>query len=1088
MAEFEKYSPRKMQLDIAPDAIYPGSGDRAFLPGDSLDVVNGRYLDSNGKRFRLRNVPGSVLKTLPLGEGINKVIGSFEYFKESTVLCLVWNSMDIHRIIEYNPVTDLSYVLMQGSSLPFDEDFLITQGGTIDDLFIFNDRNNRMFKISIPRARAGLYVAPYNPFAISFASKPPLDPPVGQMVNDVVALISKVSDDTFQFTHRYIYFNNEYSTFGPLSKVVWPGLDISPSQTTQRAIQVSVPFSLTGIVSKIEFAFRTGNNGPYTIFQTVNNPVGPTVTVLFRNNEDQTVVASEDESRLADNVPDKTQAAAIMDSRIFAVANEEGFTENTGVELSATLGTERTDLPENVNHRYAKEGGIYALGIIYEEDYGKTSFVESSIIINIPYEFQKINEVVPIGGGQFYTLQHPVRKYINWVLNGTPPPYAKKYQIVLSHDRFYANYFQCKVIPHLYVRDMIEGETEGTQTSDAYFWQGKMFRKMGSIVNSTSILYKYVYLQIPVNVPFVPDTTCMIRFSTNSWPVNVKRIVPIIAVVGGFIVIDLKYTDDTLVDPIRQGVDFFFPWQIFDPTTAEIFIPNATPDQRFYEIGESFDVVDGQFSVQFGKIYGDVFNFQENRIPYEYTPLVISGGDYDEGVEDPTRQTVYESPSGILSTTVIQLALPVYTYARGRASIATVPAEKISLLTGFISESLGSGTGGGDTTGQQKLVLTQVKTLDYVKAASDWGRPRIKKPGAKRKDFFNTVLFGEQYIQDTDVNGLPEFRAANRFTIAVERSPIRALAPAGNVLLAIHERNVTSLYLGKGILKQGQEFIQVENDKVIGDEYKLDQRYGTINPESVRQIEDNVYWWDGLRGAVIRYTKAGLFPISFYGMEEYFQKKAQQYRPYQDQVKIITAYDEENKEFLITFPTIDGFIEGVTWAFHVRAEVWSQRYSYVAEMLLGTSINLYGFKDGQLWIMNRNSEHNVFFGIKYDREWEFACNPYPGKNKRYLNIHIDGELTGDITKEAIIARLFTKEGQESYIRAYDFEREEVSMGKWCAAILKDINTPAQAGQVALQSGDEMMSNYLIVRIINDRTDESPCSEVNVVYIEEKFSI
>jgi hypothetical protein len=85
-------------------------------------------------------------------------------------------------------------------------------------------------------------------------------------------------------------------------------------------------------------------------------------------------------------------------------------------------------------------------------------------------------------------------------------------------------------------------------------------------------------------------------------------------------------------------------------------------------------------------------------------------------------------------------------------------------------------------------------------------------------------------------------------------------------------------------------------------------------------------------------------------------------------------------------------------------------------------------------------------------------------------------------------RYYTKEGQESYTPAILFEQENGSVGKWTGPVMKDINTPVEPNQNSLNSGDDLVSSYLELEIINNRSDESPCSEVNVVYTEDLFSI
>jgi len=1070
MADVEKYIPIRINKDTAPDA--QKNGQREYMPGEMVDALNCRYIDVSNKRGVLRNTPGNELKSFSLPAGDNICIGSFEYEKENTLIYHIYNSNNDHRVVEWDKVTNQFRVLLQGSSLNYDKDFLIVQGGVIDSTHIWNDRKNRIRRINIIRARAGEYTLPYNEAEISLALYPPLLPPTAELIDDTVSSISLISNDTWQFAYRFVYRDNEETVFSPLSKLVWPGIGVDAVITTKRAIQVTIPFpeELEGLVKKIEIAFRRGNNGDYTIFNTVLDPTGPSALVTFRNNESKTLVSSADEVRLFDNLPDRSEALGLIESRVIILENESGFNEHSGAILTAALNLQRIDsLPGKL---FFKEGGVYGVGIVYFDQFGKPSFVENAQTVSVPYAFESDQETVT-SGGYSYIAYRPKRNRIAWTLSGTPPAYAAKYQIVLSHERTYSNYFQCKTNPHLYVRDIREGETDGSQTTDHYFFEGKMFRKMTTWSDQVIPPYQYVYLQIPLNVPFIPDTTCYVRFNSKGWPTGAKRIIPVIDVIGQFLVIDLKYTRDDLPDDPRAGENYKFPWWSYHNTSIEVFKPSEEPNETFFEVGEVFDVVDGNFSVLSGFIYGDTYNFNAREVDHSFVELNITGAELDFGTPDAAAIKTIESPSGILSSKQISTPIPVYQYKR--TSRTGVPGVNVE-------DSRVSG---------EAEARVQVKTLDYTKAAADFGRIHTELKGAKEEDYFNNVLFSEPYIQNTKINGLSTFIATNNYPVAVERSKIRMLLKVQDVLLAIHERNTTSLYVGEGILKQGNDFIQVKIDQVIGDDRQLGGRYGTINPESAVVIDGMALWWDGIRGAVVRYTKAGLFPVSIYGLENYFQQKGLQYFPYRNTVKIVAGFDHTAGEYVITFPDVIvnsvKVITGVTWAFNIKNNIWTTRYSFLGERYQALNNDFLSFNQGQIWIHNsKNVPYNNFYGVQYERKARFICNPALSKEKLFLNVHLRGQIAQDLNSdEFAVIRIYTPQGQETFIPANDFSLEK---GKYVAAILKDINSIVEAHQLALRSGDDIISHFIELEVICNRIDEAPLSEINLVVKTLEFSI
>lgn len=1074
MQPFEKYLPKRVNKDIAVDSLHDG-GDRKYTPGNALDMLNCRVFDSSGRSGVLRSTPGNVLKNFELPTGDNEELGSFLFEKENTIIYFVWNSNNDDRVIEWNPVTDTFTTLLAGD-LGFERTHPITQGGTIDDLLLWNDRLNRARRINVIRARAGAYTAPFNQYEISLALRPPLDPPVCELVDDSVAQISFISDDTYQFTHRYVYADNETTVFGSLSKLVWPGVNVDRVTTTKRAITVTVPFpaALEGVVKKIEFAFRTGNNGDYTIFATIQNPTGSSQTVTFRNNENHTVTSEIEEVRVYDNIPDRTEAMGIINSRSFLINNESGFNEHNGASLALTLTGIRVDtLPTK---RFLKEGGVYGVAILYEDQFGKTSFAEGAKTVNVPANFLNEAVTIPIAGNLTSTITYGIRKVLDWVLSGTPPAYAVKYQILLSRDRFFDNYFQCTAFPHLYVRETREEEADGKQSNFYYNWKGHLFEKLTrpTVGNVTSAdfqgSYKYVYLQIPLNVPFIPDKDCFVRFTSKNWPAGCKKILPIIDVIGDFLVIDLKYTRDDILDP-RLREDYAFPWKNFNGTSIEVFkLPDAQ-DPRFFEVSEKFDVVSGSFSVTSGRLFGDTYNFKEIESQPTLDPVIIEGSDINANTSiDAGRITEVESPSGIVSSTLIQKSVSLTTYKRSfRTSLIGSPGNEV------VTEA---------------SVLSTVKTFDYFKAASDFGRAHIEFKGAKKNNYFNSISFSDPYIQNTQVNGLSTFQADNSYPVAVERSPTRALLPVGSVMLAIHERKTTSLYIGEGVMKQGEQFVLVRIEGVIADDRQFQESFGTINPESAIVINGHAFWWDAINGAVIRYTNAGLFPISKYGMNSHFRKKAKDYFPYQSTIKVFTGYDPSTEELIITFPRVVVgnvvVVEAETWAFNIPGEFWSTRYSFIAEGYNFVGQEFISFKAGKLWVHNKNTVYNNFYGSQYTRKFKIAANPELNKQKRYLNVHMKGAVCSDQTGEYVPVRMTTPEGQASFIPAYEFKLEQ---GKWVAPILKDTNTPGIPGeQLALRSGDDIVSNVLEIEVENDRLDDSTISQFNVVYKTEEFSI
>lgn len=1029
MAEFEKYIPKRINKDMSPEAI-ARDGDRLFFPGDLIDALNCRY-HGRGKNI-LASIRGNVRKMYDLPEGTNKVVGWALFEKEFTIIYCVYNSNGFHQIIEFDPVTEAFVLLIEGYGLAFSEDRYLRMV-VIDSLAMINDGINRTRMFDIIKARDGFYDSGDT---LNLATRPPLGPPTCALATASSLSLNYISGDTWQFAYRYVYKDHRESTFSPLSKLVFVRSKPDPGDTANNAIDVTIaiPSELVELLRSVEVVYRTGNSGNYYIFNIIENPTLTTYTVRFTNNGKSIPVSDFDQNRIYEDQSPNPDSIESIDNRIFLVNNRTGFDIDTSsFNLAVALGNET---PVD-GKRYFKGEGKYGIGIIFQDIYGRTSFVKSDKYFT-----------VPVNNHPTWSYGAPsgiVRYFLNWELTGSPPPGMAKYQIVLSHNSYHLTYAQMRAYPHLYMREIQENETDNSQDSTSYLWRSKKFLKLSEDSNT----YQYVYLQIPLNLPFIPDASCFVRFL---YPDDVPTpIVPIIDVIGDFIVIDKVYTEEPHPYDIRLGAGELYEWP--NGVLIEVFKPLNVNDETFFEIGEAYDIVDDQFSVTSGKIYGDTYRI---KVDHYYTPLVI-----DSTVGPTQTGIIIESPSGVFSNVLVNLTTPIYVNRRGVA----VPQ--------------------GTNTSNKNVF-----TADYARAASDFGRIHTIFAEERKEDSFTTVSFSEKYIQESKVNGLSVFPAANKYSIPIDRGPIRCLKRAGDVLLAIHDRQTSTMYIGEGILRQGSEFMTAKVDSVVGDDRQLEANYGTINPESVIAIDSQVYFWDAYHGAVVRYTKAGLFPISNFGMRQYFRDKGRQLMPYRDRAKVVCAFDEYNNEFIISFHNVTDeygniLINGETWAFNIREEVWTTRYSFVPESYAYTSSDLFSFKNGEIWKHEANPIFNNFYDTQYVRSWRFVCNPYPGKDKRFLNVHIAGAI-GDGTEDFVPVRAYTKEGQETFIPAYEFFLDQ---GKWCAPILRDINTPnVPTDQLALRSGDDMVSNYLEVEVINNRTDESPCGQVNVVYKNEAFSV
>lgn len=160
-------------------------------------------------------------------------------------------------------------------------------------------------------------------------------------------------------------------------------------------------------------------------------------------------------------------------------------------------------------------------------------------------------------------------------------------------------------------------------------------------------------------------------------------------------------------------------------------------------------------------------------------------------------------------------------------------------------------------------------------------------------------------INGTDINNLSSFNAFDEEILSGKIGAIKKLVSVskisdyGQVMLVVGENETLSIYIDENILTdtEGSEQVQ-QSTKFIGSIRELKGGYGTVHPESVVVYKGNAYWYDYNSQVVVRYSSAGLFPISGYFMESFFQKISH------SNVRMLGGFDPKTNEYLLHVPSM----------------------------------------------------------------------------------------------------------------------------------------------------------------------------------------
>lgn len=357
MILIEKVQATGINTDVAPDAIEKLGGDRKIV-NPILDCLNKRYFTSdNSSKYKWENIKGTIQKTITLPSGTNKCIGSYEDYIHNLLIYWLYNSTNKHTVIAYDPETDSSSFLLNGTTvgLNFQSTGLKISAGVIGDLLYWTDGLNPLRGINITRtyvidglfntvAKISLLKAP--PSVKPIVGETPTysnDPAVSRTYDSSIPdEQNRIYNRNFQFAYRLRYLDDEYSVLSPYSDVSYgeyypinstpsiAGSDITTNHKYGNKIKVYISsgsiLNLTS-VKQVEVLVRennTGNwkawriyNGPFTLFSVLSD--------YFKNTETLIDVDQSQTSKISESIPNFSNSLCTHKNRIFCIDDEEGF-------------------------------------------------------------------------------------------------------------------------------------------------------------------------------------------------------------------------------------------------------------------------------------------------------------------------------------------------------------------------------------------------------------------------------------------------------------------------------------------------------------------------------------------------------------------------------------------------------------------------------------------------------------------------------------------------------------------------------------------------------------------------------------------
>ena len=284
----------------------------------------------------------------------------------------------------------------------------------------------------------------------------------------------------------------------------------------------------------------------------------------------------------------------------------------------------------------------------------------------------------------------------------------------------------------------------------------------------------------------------------------------------------------------------------------------------------------------------------------------------------------------------------------------------------------------------------------------------------------NAMIYSGIYNSKTKVNKTNEFPIGAAITRSVDiaHGSIQKLHAEDTNLNIFQENKVSAALIDKDAIFTAEGGnLTVSGSKVIGQVRAYTGKYGiSTNPESFAHFAGTKYFADRNRGTVMKLTNQGLFPISSFGMKDFFRDNLSLVT---NDGKIFGMYDEVKNQYVlsiqedtekldhgkITKGNVPGVNETdspiissekskyVTLSFSDRSNGWVSFYTYKPQF--GTSVQNKFFTFNNFSIFkhyDNTAEYNKFYDNVYkDPSYiKLIQNDMPSSIKTFFTINYEG--------------------------------------------------------------------------------------------------
>lgn len=472
----------------------------------------------------------------------------------------------------------------------------------------------------------------------------------------------------------------------------------------------------------------------------------------------------------------------------------------------------------------------------------------------------------------------------------------------------------------------------------------------------------------------------------------------------------------------------------------------------------------------------------------------------------PTLNLVLPVGHGLLSTDSVKIigtgnvysVYGVVSSVTPTSAIITTNTTLVGIFNAAVSGTISKGAkglfAGGDTFYRGREITYRnaqtkgffIEDANYsdlfVSPGYDYGRPNRIDPNYREITRLSTVYWSEQFIPETNINGLSTVYDTSFQTYEDKYGGIYKLYAEDQNLIVFQELKIGAALVqqiiidsgnGNSLIGASENILSTKINYYIG-EFGIGK-----HPESFAVYGMAKYGIDVLRGVIWRLSHNGLTPISDEGnISTFTRNQCSSVLGSSSKVEIYGVYDTRFEEYVVAFT---GFgkamteVLPVTIAWNEEKNAWSTFYSYAPEMMVSNGIDIVTFKSGSLYTHNSNIIQGNFYGVQYKPSVWVVANALPSNKKVAKAISLESIASWNVTVES-------PDGQTTSLISNNFRDKE---GFQYSEILRNDNTVNVVDPRF--NGDPMRAATFLLKLQYQNTNFNKLFAVNILMVQSNRS-